>query len=67
MKRDLMLLLLCSLGYTTVVRALNLGREQLAPTTYAVAFFGTLLLGGIVLVTGRALRRDLRELRGESA
>jgi len=67
MQRDAMVLLLACVGYTAGLALFSVGGEQLPPSVYAVAFLGMLLLGGITLVTTRALRRDLRELGGESA
>jgi len=67
MKPDAMVLLLGCVGYTAGMALFSIGGEQVPTAAYGVAFVGALLLGGITLVTTRALRRDLRELGGESA
>jgi hypothetical protein len=67
MKPDAIAVLLGCLGYTVGLALFSIGGEQLPTAAYGVAFVGMLLLGGITLLTTRALRRDLQELGGESA
>jgi len=67
MKPDAMVLLLACVGYTAGLALFSVGGEQVPAAAYGVAFVGVLLLGAIALITIRTLRRDLRELGGESA
>lgn len=67
MKLDVILLALASVTYTVGLAVFNVGGQQLSGVAYLVAFAGTFLLGAITLLVTRSLRRDLRELKGESA
>ena len=63
MKLDTLAVVVGSVVYVAVLRFFSVGGE-LSPTAHGVAFLGMLVLGGIALITTRALRRDLRELGG---